>query len=261
MHRQSSESELYSDPTEQPEGQESGMRSERRLRQALHLPIILSGYTGAGKDTVSHAARQHAASTSSRSKFHHSHSRYTDRPMRPNEIQGGDGCFITPEEFDTLQTSGEFFHHYKKDAYGGVRYGFSLPVLQNELATRHTFVVGGEIDTSIGLKKALDDIAAKSRHGMKDVLHPIILFVNRPKEKIIEGIHSREAAESEKRKRIAHVEQHWEASPKALSDHTGRVELIWNHDVNAAARQVIQVVESEVSRQIRDMYGSSMDIK
>ncbi len=225
----------------------------------LNLPIILAGYTGSGKDTVSHSAIKVADSTAgSRHTFHHSRSRYTDRARRPSEIQGIHGYFVSPNEFDARKDKGEFLYDYKKEAYGGIRYGFSWPILRDEIESKHTFVVGGEIDTSLELKAALDNIAVNSRRiteAVQHVLHPVILFVNRPMDKIIEGIKMRGAGEEEKKKRIAHVEAHWERYPKALAGGE-RVELIWNEDIETATRQVLHFVEAEVSRQIQDLLGS-----
>ncbi len=224
--------------------------------QELNLPIILAGYSGSGKDTVSNSATKVADSMDSRHNFHHSRSRYTDRARRPSEIQGVNGFFVSPEEFDARKEGGEFFYDYQKQAYGGVRYGFSRFILNRELQNRHTFVVGGEIDTSLELKNALDEVAMKARGKMEKTLHPLIVFVNRPMEKIVNGIKMRGASEEEKKKRIAHVEQHWERYPKVLEQAGDQARMIWNVDLDVAARQVIQFVETEVARQMQEIYGS-----
>ena len=244
-----------------PDLQSHDVEQKHQERPNLNLPIILAGYSGSGKDTVSHATIKVADALESRHQFHHSRSRYTDRSRRPSEIQGIDGFFVTPEEFDTRQQGGEFFFDYKKDEYGGVRYGFSWPKLDAELVDRHTFVVGGEINTAVALKEALDGIAQRSRGEMNHVLHPIILFINRPLENIIAGINMRRAPEVERKKRIAHVEEHWEPYPKALEAVKSGAEFIWNDDLDTSSRQVIQVVEAEVNRQLRHLFGSSSKIK
>jgi guanylate kinase len=222
----------------------------------LNLPVILAGYTGSGKDTVSHRAIELAGRTVSRHFFHHTRSRFTDRAARPGEIQGTHGYFVQPEEFRKLKNSGEFYYDYQKKAYGGVNYGFSLPILSEELLYRHTFITGGEIDTSLGLKEALDEVVTDRRGKLEHVLHPVIIFVNRPREKIIEGIQKRDAPESEKQKRIAHVETNWERYPKALDRAQNGVELVWNVDCDDAAHRIMKFVETEVARQMNVIYGS-----
>lgn len=237
---------------------QDSLKQDNMLRELeLHSPIILAGYSGAGKDTVSNAVAHVAKSMESGHNFYHSHSRFTDRPRRPSETQGVDGYFVTSDEFNLRKDNGEFFFDYRKDAYGGTRYGFSLPVLIGEIENGHTFIVGGEIDTSLGLKNALDDIAADSRKGLQHVLHPLVLFINRPVEEIVRGIEMRGAPEAEKRKRIEHVKNTWERYPKALEEAKGHVELVWNVDLDTAAKQVIGFVESAVAQQMADIYGSA----
>lgn len=239
-------------------------------RPGLNIPIILAGYTGSGKDTVSHAATELAARTGSEHSFQHSTSRYTDRPRRPGEIQGDHGHFVSQHQFTTLKNRGEFFYDYQKMAYGGVRYGFSWPILRNELASRHTFIVGGEIDTAIGLKNALDRLGEKDgrpeteedciRSGIRmkagQAVHPIVLFVNRPKDQIIKGILNRDASPEEKKKRVAHVADRWEKYPKALDKANGSVEVVWNVQLDAAAQQIIRAVQARVDKQMKQLYGN-----
>lgn len=260
---------LYDAGTETEE--HSGITHRATKEHAgLNIPIILAGYTGSGKDTVSHAATELAARTESEHSFQHSTSRYTDRPRRPGEIQGDHGHFVSQQQFSTLKGRGEFFYDYQKMAYGGVRYGFSWPILRNELAGRHTFIVGGEIDTAIGLKNALDQLREEDggpgseedciksgiRMRTEQAVHPIILFVNRPKDQIIKGIMNRDASPEEKKKRVAHVAERWEKYPKALDKANGSVEVVWNVELDAAAQQIIRAVQSKVDRQMKNLYGA-----
>jgi len=241
---------------------------------AINIPIILAGYTGSGKDTVSHAATKLAETTESGHSFQHSASRYTDRTPRPGEIQGDHGHFVSQAVFDKLKDEGEFFYDYQKMAYGGVCYGFSLPILERELESKHTFIVGGEIDTALGLKNALDHVHEEDdlteleqernviksgiRKKTEKAVHPLILFVNRPVDQIIKGIKNREAGEAEKNKRIEHVQKHWEKFPKILDKAKGGVEVVWNVELDKAAQQIIRAVQSRVDKQMRDTYGNKM---
>ncbi len=258
---------------QQYDDSETSLQQHHEQAQALNLPIILAGYSGSGKDTVSHAAMKMGATPDFNHHFFHSRSRYTDRPPRPTETHGVHGHFVTPDQFDEHKKQGRFFFDYQKGAYGGTRYGFEKSTLLNELSSKHTFIVGGEIDTSLGLKEALDGLSAETRKKLKNalvqfddiqllgkslqhVLQPVILFVNRSPEKIIEGIEGRPAPEEEKKKRIEHVKNTWERYPRALQNASERVELIWNDDLDQAATQVIRMIEDEVGRQVSEIYGS-----
>lgn len=84
--------------------------------------ILVIGRSGSGKDTLVRYAQEYfkAASISS----------YTDRPMRPNEIQGVEHTFVSKEEFDELMKRNDLFA-YTKIGETGYRYCTTVEMLNN----------------------------------------------------------------------------------------------------------------------------------
>jgi guanylate kinase len=78
------------------------MANNRPRRRGLML--VLSSPSGAGKTTLSRRLLQSdpeiVMSVSA-----------TTRPPRPNEVQGQDYFFVSPETFDAMQKAGEFLEH------------------------------------------------------------------------------------------------------------------------------------------------------
>ncbi len=198
----------------------------------LHVPIVLAGYSGSGKDTV---ARGIVDSSGQLGRFKRSSARFTDRDPRPGEVQGVDAHFVSPHAFQEHQGHGDFFYHYGKY---GQNFGFSYPVLHDELQHGHSFVIGGEIDTAHPLFLGLRERMKREAPGVK----PLMLFVNRALDDILEGIHFRPGSQEEKNKRIAHVRRTWEAKPELFAQMEqkfgpDRVQYIWNDDLEAATHQ------------------------
>jgi guanylate kinase len=162
------------------------------------IPIIISGWSGSGKNTVARELQ---------SVFNNvgfSISRFTDRQIRPGEVNGVDGFFVSKEEFRDFKSRGEFIYDYTKQSYGGVSYGFHDGMLSTELAAGNIFIVGGEISTSMALKSQLDLNA--TRLGIR---HSLILFVDRDIDSIIDSLQSRPADPEEIERRIKHVKSHY----------------------------------------------------
>jgi guanylate kinase len=72
--------------------------------QRRGLMLVLSSPSGAGKTTLSRRLLQSDADIVMSVSA-------TTRPPRPNEIDGQDYFFVTPEKFDAMVVAGEFLEH------------------------------------------------------------------------------------------------------------------------------------------------------
>jgi guanylate kinase len=88
------------------------------------LMLVLSSPSGAGKSTLSRRLLQ------SDPLFQMSVSA-TTRSKRPNEVEGEDYYFVTPERFETMVHDGEFLEHA---AVFGNRYGTPRTPVENSLS-------------------------------------------------------------------------------------------------------------------------------
>lgn len=79
-----------------------------------HNVIVVSGPSGAGKDTIINAIK--ASDPYSKSAVS-----YTTRAIRPGEVEGKNYYFVSQEAFDKMNTNGEIFQQVKLNgnSYGG----------------------------------------------------------------------------------------------------------------------------------------------
>ncbi len=207
--------------------------------------LIFSGYSGAGKSTAMRAVEE-----VNPGGYRHSRARYTTRPRRPDETER-DGHFVDDEKFEGMLNNGQFVFDYGR--YGN-HYGFDTAEIDEELNKFNPMLVGGKEDTARALKKSLE------RH-LEDVgsivVPPVILFVSRSRQRIIEGIMSRPAHEDEKRKRIADVEEHYSELPKILM--ANEVQIVDNNDDDPGqiASRIIEIVQKVRLDRVRDLFGSN----
>jgi guanylate kinase len=85
-------------------GETEGAADSLFLREQPPLLIVISGPSGAGKDSVVRRMRERAF------PFHFLVTA-TDRPPRPGEVQGRDYHFYTTAEIEQMLARGEFLEH------------------------------------------------------------------------------------------------------------------------------------------------------
>ena len=107
--------------------------------------VILSGVSGAGKDTVQKELINRMENVVSLPS-------YTSRPMRPNDIEGGEYHFVTKEEFEEKIANGEF---YEYDVHHDNYYGTSKKLLNDKIASGKIIIKDIEENGTENLKKIL----------------------------------------------------------------------------------------------------------
>jgi guanylate kinase len=184
--------------------------------------FIFFGFTGSGKDAVIDGFLKQNTKYPF-SKF----VRTLTRPKRPSEDEILSGYFVEKELFDHLRERGRFFYHYEK--YDGDEFGYDAVHLIFTLARGNVIMVGGN-------EKNLKDLVT----GIKSVFDNIpitTVFINRPKEDIIEGIKKRGGDPEQIKKRIEAIEQGW-YKDSLNCDHS-----IWNTDIDSSVKDFQDLVE------------------
>lgn len=212
------------EPSNDPLGSEGEVFPVRHPSQS---PVfVLSSFSGAGKNTVANLARDVLYREGV--ECVNSAARFTTRQIRPGEVNGVDGYFVTGKEFDSLRCNGRFLYSY--DKYG-VSYGFSSDVLTEELNIGPVFVVGGEVNTACTLKDSL-----VSRGFSADGV-----FIYRQLPDILRSIRGRAANELEVQLRLEHVTRSWrDIRPEGFR-------VIDNTVLGSAVSDMVNLVKSRVS--------------
>ena len=85
--------------------------------------VILSGVSGAGKDTIKKELLKRIPNAVTLPSF-------TSRDMRPGEVEGDHYHFISKEEFEEKIRKGDF---YEYDLHHGNYYGTSRELMNNKI--------------------------------------------------------------------------------------------------------------------------------
>ena len=107
--------------------------------------VILSGVSGAGKDTIKKELIARMPNIVTLPSF-------TSREMRPGEIEGGHYHFISKEEFEDKIRKGDF---YEYDLHHGNYYGTSKELMGNKIKEGKIIVKDIEVN---GTEKPFKDI-------------------------------------------------------------------------------------------------------
>lgn len=107
--------------------------------------VILSGVSGAGKDTIKKELLKRMDNLVTLPSF-------TSRTMRPNEEEGVQYCFISKEEFEEKIRKGDF---YEYDLHHGNYYGTSKELMGNLIKQGKIIVKDIEVNGTENLLKIL----------------------------------------------------------------------------------------------------------
>ena len=97
--------------------------------------VILSGVSGAGKDTIKKELLKRIPNAVTLPSF-------TSRDMRPGEVEGDHYHFISKEEFEEKIRKGDF---YEYDLHHGNYYGTSRELMNNKIKEEKIIVKDIEV--------------------------------------------------------------------------------------------------------------------
>src|SRR5690242_16243106 len=180
--------------------------------------FVVSGPSGVGKGTLIARVREQmpelAVATSA-----------TTRRRRPDEVEGREYYFLTPEEFDRRVAGGEFLEHV---SYAGNRYGTLRSEVDRRLANGESVVLEIEVVGAREIKRRVPRV--------------VLVFVAPPTvaelEQRLRGRDTDPPAEIERRLAIAREEM----SVQPEFDHT-----IVNDDVERAAGELESVMRKAMA--------------
>ena len=109
--------------------------------------VILSGVSGAGKDTIKKELIKRMENVETLPS-------YTSRPIRPGDIDGETYHFVTKEEFEQMIRNGEF---YEYDIHHNHYYGVSKKILNDKLKNKKIIVKDVDVNGTKNLIKLLQN--------------------------------------------------------------------------------------------------------
>ncbi len=125
--------------------------------------ILLSGVSGAGKDTIKKELIKRIENVESLPS-------YTDRPIRIDEIQGDLYNFVTTEEFENMIKQNEF---YEYDVHHEHYYGTSRKLMNQKISSGKIIVKDMDVNGTEHLMELL-----------KDEVKVVTVFLRVPKEEL-----------------------------------------------------------------------------
>lgn len=125
--------------------------------------VILSGVSGAGKDTIKKALIKREENIITIPS-------YTDRPMRPGDVEGGTYHFVSTEEFEKMIKNNELYeYNVHHDHY----YGTSKKIFNEKVKEGKIIVKDIDVNGTENLVKLLE----------KD-MKVVTIFLRVPKEEL-----------------------------------------------------------------------------
>ncbi len=185
------------------------------------LVVVISGPSGAGKDTVINQALALDASLTKVATA-------KTRSPRPGEVDGIHHVFLTDEEFECWVAEDAFLEHV--ESYGH-RSGVPRAAVSELLAQGRTVILRTDVEGASSLKNQLED--------------PLLVFVTVP-----------DTTELERRIRERGAESESEIALRLAEAEAEMAESVWFDEVivNAkgrqgeAARRLVEVIEAERRR-------------
>ena len=181
--------------------------------------VLLSGVSGAGKDTIK-------KQLISRMKDVESLPSYTDRTPRANDIPGVTYNFVDTEEFERMIRDGEL---YEYSAHHQHYYGTSRKLLNEKIRDGKIIVKDIEVNGVENLLKLL-----------KDDVKIVTIFLRVPKEVLRERLQNREDKPSPKEIQLRLNRFDYEESKIGMYDY-----IIKNNDLEKTVQIIMTIIEKE----------------
>lgn len=182
--------------------------------------ILLSGVSGAGKDTIKKELIKRMENVESLPS-------YTDRAMRPGDVPGVVYNFVSTEEFERMIKDNEL---YEYNVYHEHYYGTSRKLMNEKIASGKIIVK--DIDVN-GTEKLIDILRQDTK--------VVTIFLKVPKEVLRKRLENRIDKPSEKdiTGRLNRLE--YEESKIGIYDY-----VIKNNDLEKTVNIIMEIINSEL---------------
>ena len=181
--------------------------------------VILSGVSGAGKDTIKKELIKRKENIVTLPSF-------TDRPKRPEEVEGGTYHFVTTEEFEKMIENNEF---YEYNVHHNHFYGTSKKALNNKIAEGNIIVKDIDVNGTENLLKVL-----------KDEVKVVTIFLRVPKEELRRRLQHRIDKPSAKEITLRLNRFDYEESRIGLYDY-----VIKNDNLEKTVQIIMTIIDNE----------------
>ena len=181
--------------------------------------VILSGVSGAGKDTIKKELIKRMKNVESMPSF-------TSRPKREDEINGGAYYFITKEEFEEKIENEEF---YEYDVHHNNYYGTSKKILNEKIKSGKIRVKDVDVNGTENLVKKL-----------KDDTKIITIFLRVPKAELKRRLKAREDKPSPAEIILRLNRLDYEESKIGIYDY-----VLKNNDLEKTVQIIMTIIENE----------------
>ena len=181
--------------------------------------VLLSGVSGAGKDTIKKALIKRMDNVTSMPS-------YTDRQPREGEENGKIYHFITTEEFEEKIRSDEF---YEYSVHHEHYYGTSKKILNETINSGKIIVKDIEVNGTENLLKLL-----------KDKIDIITIFLRVPKEELRRRLEHRVEKSSINEIELRLNRYHYEYTKIGIYDY-----VLKNDDLEKTVQIIMTIIENE----------------
>lgn len=182
--------------------------------------VLLSGVSGAGKDTIKKELMKRLDYVVSLPSF-------TDRSPRQGEVPGEIYNFVTTEEFERMIHAGEL---YEYDVHHEHYYGTSKKYMNEKIQSGKVIVKDMDVNGTENLLRLL-----------KDEVKVVTIFLKVPKEVLQERLINRSEKPSMKEIQLRLNRFDYEESKIGLYDY-----VIKNNDLEKTVQIILTIIENEL---------------
>jgi len=181
--------------------------------------VLLSGVSGAGKDTIKKELMKRMENVTSMPS-------YTDREPRPGEVDGQIYNFITTEEFENKIKENEF---YEYSVHHEHYYGTSKKILNEKVKSGKIIVKDIEVNGTENLLKLL-----------KNDMDIVTIFLRVPKEELRKRLEHRVEKANLKEIELRLNRFDYEESKIGIYDY-----VLKNDDLEKTVQIIMTIIENE----------------
>lgn len=181
--------------------------------------VILSGVSGAGKDTIKKELMKRMENVESLPS-------YTSRPMRDGEVAGKVYNFVTKQEFEQMIEAGEF---YEYDIHHNHYYGTSRKVLNEKI--NNGKIIVKDIDVN-GTEHLIELLGKDTKI--------VTIFLRVPKEELKKRLEKREDKPSPQEVILRLNRFDYEESKISLYDY-----VLKNNNLEKTVQIIMTIIQNE----------------